>query len=434
MGNSLAQRENVLTSFAKKKISLPVFIIFSFCCFRLSAAIGGYQLFDVHDHINEAANIMYLVDYRIGFASRLLIGTLYGFFVKDITPESIYLTGAVSVIVSFALQAVLAGLVIRKSLVKEEYAVAVFTCAFLLHSLTSLENIRIKGCLDTYILIIFLIWLLFYDTLASMIGAPVLCVLGMLIHYSYIFTFMPAVLALTFYGIFFAEKKSRRRLCAASFASGSVLSLSLFSYFVFFANDHLKMTSEETYAYMMSKYVLTPIEKIHMERSFDGVPFFRLYIDRYFYNKDQHYNQLGSTMDELKAIREEVAAFIPLSLLIKYALIFLPLFAVFAALWIACMKKVRGAKKLPFLVFILMPLTLIPACVMSTDVWRWVSASIISQFAVLFGLYRSGSEPLQAVLGNEKLHRGAVLGVFAGLTAVYIFFALRFGIELPINR
>ena len=422
----------LFSSFASKKYSLPLFFLFSFLCLFLFAKIGGYDVFDITGDKNEAATFLYLLDFRVGFTTRLLIGAVLGLFTDRITPTLIFQVSGYSILVSFLLHALLGGMVLRKSIAKREYLVSLFTLVFLLHSLTSLQNIRIKGCLDTYIYILFLLWLFFFDRYASVFSAPVLCVICMLIHYSYLFSFMPPVLALVFYGIFFSEKRGKRICCGVSFAVGAAAVIGLFLYFVLFANDHLKMTRDELYPYLESKYALTAMEEIHMRRIWNGELFFHDYIDIYLFNIDMDTGMLGNSDSALGFLRNGVGSYLSPSLYLKYAAVFFPLFTAFAALWIACMKKMGGAKKLPYIVFVGMPVTLLPACYMSTDVWRWVSASIISQLCVLFALYRVGDKALLAVIHSEKMQKTPVKIVLCVLFAAYIVYALWFGVDLPI--
>ena len=422
----------LFSDFAAKKYSIPLFFAFAFFCLFVSAKIGGFNVLDITGDKNEAGMFLYLLDYRVGFTTRLLVGAVLGLFTDKITPTMIYRTAGLSVLVSFILHALLGGLVLRKSVAKKAYPIALLTLVFLLHSLTSLQNIRIKGCLDTYIYILFLLWLFFFDRYASVVTVPALCAVCMLIHYSYIFTFMPPVLALMVYGLVFAEKRVKRVLCGVSFAVGGAAVLGLFFYFVFFANDHLKMTREELYAYMESKYELTVMEEIHMRRIFGGNLFFRDYLDVYLFNRDLFTEEFGNANNALGYIRTGVRNYVGLSVYLKYISLFLPLYAVFAALWGACMKKARGLKKLPFIVFIGMPVTLLPAFYMSTDVWRWTSASIISQLCVLFALYRIEDAALMEVVHCETLRKRPVKIALGVLCAAYIAYALWFGMDLPI--
>ena len=422
----------LFSDFAAKKYSIPLFFAFSFFCLFISAKIGGFNVLDITGDKNEAGAFLYLLDYRVGFTTRLLVGAVLALFTDQITPTLIYQISGFSTLVSFLLHALLGGLVLRKSIAKKEYLIALFTLVFLLHSLTSLQNIRIKGCLDTYIYILFLLWLFFFDRYASVVTVPALCVICMLIHYSYIFTFMPPVLALMVYGLFFCKKRAKRVLCGVSFAVGGAAVLALFGYFVFFANDHLNMTREELYAYMESKYELTTMEEIHMRRIFDGNVFFHDYLDVYLFNRDLFTEEFGNANNALGFIRTGVKNYVSISVYLKYASVFFPLFTAFAVLWGACMKKVKGIKKLPFIVFIGMSVTLLPACYMSTDVWRWTSACIISQLSVLFSLYRVGDAALMEVIHSETLQKRSVKIVLCVLCAAYIAYAEWFGINLPI--
>ncbi len=424
---------DLFADFASKKYSFPLFFLFAFFCMFLSARIGGFNVLNITGDKVETAAIVYLLDYHIGFTTRMLVGSVLWLFTNRITPTMIDYISGISVLVSFLLHALLGGMVLRKSIAKKEYLITLFTLVFLLHSLTSLQNIRIKGCLDTYVYILFLLWLFFFDRYASIATVPALCVICMLIHYGYIFSFMPPVLALVFYSFFFAEKRARRALCGVSFAFSAVAVLALFVYFVFFANEHLNMTREEMYAYMESKYELTVMEEIHLRRIFDGNLIFHDYLDVYLFNRDLFADDFGNANDSLGFIRNGVNNYVSPSVYIKYAAVSFPLFAACAAFWGACIKRVQGVKKLPYIVFIGMLVTLPPACIMSTDVWRWVSAGIISQLCVLFALYRIGDAAVMGVIHCSTLWKTPVKIGLGVLCAAYIAYALWFGVKLPIS-
>ena len=421
-----------LSNIAAKKYSIPFFWAFAFFCLFVSAKVAGFNVLNITGEIHEDSTFLYLMDYRLGFASRLFVGAVVGLFTDRITPTLIYQIAGYSVLVSVLLHALLGGLVLRKSIEKREYLITLFTLVFLLHSLTATQNLRIKGWQDSYIFILVLLWFFLFDRFASVVTAPVLCMICMLIHYSFIFTFMPPVLALMFYGMFFSAKKAKRVCCGVSFGVGSATVLSLFFYFVFFANDHLKMTRDELYAYMESRYQLTAMEEIHMRRIFSGDLFFRFFPDLYFFNRGLDTGEFSSIKQVLEYIRGEVVAYVRPSVYLKFAVLFLPVFIVFAALWIACMRRAEGAKKLPYIVFIGMSVTLLPACFISADVWRWISAGIIVQFLVLFALYRIGDAALLAVVHGERFKQTPVIIVLCSLCAAYIAFSMWFCVNLPI--
>ena len=90
----------LLSDFAAGKYSLALFFLFAFFCLFLSARIGGFNVLDITGDKNEAATFLYLLDYRVGFTTRLLVGAVLGLFTDRITPTLIFQIAGYSISVS----------------------------------------------------------------------------------------------------------------------------------------------------------------------------------------------------------------------------------------------------------------------------------------------------------------------------------------------
>ncbi len=421
-----------LCRFASRKYSVTVFIVFSFLCFWLTSLLGGYNVFSIAKERFELITVFYLTDFSVGFETRLLIGAVLDLFCDTITPNLIYTVAGIATLLSFVLQAVVTGAVLRKSLAKREFAVTALAAVFLMNPLVSQENIMAKGYFDTYELILFLVWLFFCDTKVGKLIVPGLCFLAILLHPGFVFSFMPPMLAIMFYGMLIKEKKADRILSGTGFAAGCVSTIASFVYFVFMAGDHLLMTSEEFAAHMTEKYELTAMENIHCYRVFGDYPFYYRGIEYYIFRKDRLREEYTTFGDFFGSIREEIEHIAP-SVYVRYLIAFLPVAIVFALLWISCMRKVRGAKKLPYIVFIGTFIMVPIGCFSSTDVWRWVSAGIITQYALLFALFTQNDRALSETLQSGLLKRRNVRILLAALGIVYIGYVLWLGVDLPVN-
>lgn len=423
---------DALCDFSSRKYSGVFFIIFSFLCFWLTSLLGGYNVFSITGEHFDLSMVFYLADFSVGFESRLLLGAVLGLFYDTVTPEQIFRVAGIATLLSFILQAVITGIVLRKSLQKREFAVTALVAVFLMNPLVSQENIMAKGYFDTYELILFLCWLFFCDTKPGKLIVPGLCFLAILLHPGFMFSFMPPVLAIMFYGMFLKEKKTDRILSGTGFITGCVSTIGSFVYFVFMAGDRLRMTSEEFAAHLLDKFALTKMESIHFCREFGEYPFYYRGIEYYLFRKDRYREEYTSFVDFFGSIREEVSRIAP-SVYVRYFIAFLPILIVFTLLWVSCMRKVRGTAKLPYLVFIGTFIMVPVGCFSSTDVWRWVSAGIITQYALLFALFRQNDRALLETLQSSLLKRRSVRILLAVSGAVYIGYMIWLGVDLPIS-
>ena len=87
---------DLFSDFASKKYSIPLFFVFAFFCLFVSAEIGGFNVLDITGDKNEAGTFLYLLDYRVGFTTRLLVGAVLGLFTDKITPTLISARFAIS--------------------------------------------------------------------------------------------------------------------------------------------------------------------------------------------------------------------------------------------------------------------------------------------------------------------------------------------------
>ena len=415
------EAKNRFSVFAQNPLSIPVFIVIALLSYAGITYLCGFRLFGLK--VYPPTFQFYLCDYSVGFCSRLFVGAVIALFRDNVTTSLMSLIINVAVCASLFFQAILAGVLLRTALINKSLLATLIALLFLTNPLVVAENMSAPGLLDVYLLLLFLAWLAFLKTPLIAIVTPMFCLLGMAIHYEFLFTFLPPMLTLLLYYALFSEKK---RVCVGrwfAFAGGSAVSFSSFVYFVFFAKDHLKMTSEEFYQYLLSRFALTSNER-EVYTYLMGAPIFRDYFDFYIfgnYKGTAYFGNMGSFLTFLKDWTYEHFNSVVFR---KDMIMFLPAVVFVLVIWGFCLSKEKGVRKLPFLCFIGQVLVLIPALVISTDIWRWVSAALIAQFVVFAVVYTDRKSVLHRVIDNgQKDHRKAA--VAAGAFVIYTYLCIQ---------
>lgn len=423
---------DALSRFAEKKAALPVLILFSFCALFLTALIGGYNALTMNTRMQFTFYQFYLCDFSAGFCSRVIVGSIVSLFTDTVSIALMERIAGAAVLLSFILLSVLTGAVLRKGLREKAFVPVLAAVLLLFEPVTAQSNFMFLGTLDIYALLLFLLTVGTFGTPLFYAAAPVLSLLGMTVHYHYFFSFFPPVLALYVYELFLSEKKSRRAAAAAGMSVTALSGGSLFVYFVFFAKDHLLCTADEFYDRMVSRFDVSAAVRRGLEKIMDGNAVFRDYFDYYIfgYNKGTFYYDSGANfIDFLRRDRYDRA---PLSLYLKYFALVLPVLIAFFLLWCVCASRQEGSKKLPYIAFACIMAALFPELFISSDVPRWMSIALITQFVLLFTVFLHKDPAVRDVM-RPKRGKGAfsVRLVCMGLAAVYIAFVLFVGRELP---
>lgn len=420
-----------LSRFAAKKHSLPVFILIAFFGFWFTALIGGYNLFHLTTEMQFTFYQFYLCDFSAGFCSRVIVGAITGLFLDKVSVPQMTAIANGAVIVSFVLFALVIGPVLRKGLREKAFLPVLLAVVLLFEPVIVQSNYMFLGTLDVYVLICFLVILCAYGTPVFYVAAPLFSWLALMVHYHYLFSFFPAVAALFVYSIFLGREKKTRSAGLASFGVTAASTCSLFVYLVFFAKSYLKCTADEFYERMVARFDVFPAMRIGLEKIMDGNVLFRDYFDYNifgYYNGTYYYGSGSSFIDFLR--RDRISRTIP-SLYSKYFAYTLPVFIAFILIWIVCASRQKGSRRLPYIAFACIPLALFPELFISSDVPRWMSATLTCQFAVLFAVYRQGDTAVREILrgSDEKTFVRKFVCVLCA--AVYIAVMMYIGRDMP---
>ena len=410
----------MLSSFAESPWSVPVFILAAAACYTGITYYAGFKLFGLTAY--PPTYQFYVCDYSVGLCSRLFVGAVIGLFTDRVSIQLMSLIINSAVCFSLAAQAVIAGLLLRTGLKNRSVPAALMGLLMMTNPLAVVENMSSPGLLDVYLLVLFLLWLALLKTPLIAFVTPIFCLVGMAIHYEFLFSFLPPMLTLLLYYAFFAEKKRVRIGRWIAFAGGGSASVASFYYFVFLSKNYLRLTSEEFYQHMLARFSLTVSQRDALT-GLMGAPIYRPYFDFYIFGQYQNYDYFKNIGDFFEFLKNWTIKGFDGGMLYKDLCLFLPVFLFAAVIWGICASKEKGLKKLPYLCFIGQALVLVPELIISTDIWRWVSAALLSQFFVFSMVYFDKGAALHRVTDHTKM-KPATAGCCTAVVAAYIVYGL----------
>lgn len=408
--------QEAFSRFAEKKISLPLLFLISMGSYLLITLAAGYEPFGLIVHLPTMQ--FYVCDFSVGLCSRLLVGAVIGLFKEKVSVQLMSLIINTATIGCLILQSVFAAAVLRKAMRGKCLSAFLLGLAFILNPLVTVEYMSAPGLLDVYLLALFLIWLCVYKTPLVGIVTPIFCLIGMAIHYEFLFAYLPPMLTILLYRAFCSEKKSTRICNGITFTVSSGVSATSFFYFVLFAKDHLKMTSDEFYAHMLGRFDITVAQR-EGYTAVMGAPLFRDYFDYYIFGEYKGQDYFENIGDFFAFLKNWTKNGFNAGMLRKDMALFLPIFLFCVFLWCLCIRQEKGAKKIPYICFIGQALVLVPELIISTDIWRWVAAALISQFAVFFAVYLEKNAVLHSVLAEKPFTRRGVRFAAVPLFLIY---------------
>lgn len=182
----MKQKKNA-THNLKKASYIPYEVaFFSFMVFEL--------LVIVYKNSDAWSTTQYLLNYKFGFSSRFLIGSILSLFTDRVTYKIIFITVIVFLLILIFLIAILLGAVIRACKPDEQSAVTMFAVLFLTSplSITYLFGIYFAK-FDLYWIILTLIAIPLLKNSVTCWLVPFICAAAVLVHQGYMVTYMPAI-------------------------------------------------------------------------------------------------------------------------------------------------------------------------------------------------------------------------------------------------
>lgn len=305
--------------------------------------------------------LLYLGDYSHGYMPRAFLGEVLSWFSDTLSVSLLYnLSYVVCTIMCFAI-AVIGGQIIKKA---ENKVPAIGITAIMVSSPIFMPVMAgWLGITDIYLILLTLVAFAFNENKIMRYLIPAITLLCVAIHHAYMFLYMvPIAIALLY--DFFKNKKYVRDglLCGVTYAS-----LIAFALFTVSSRNLIGFDSiDDMIAFMKQK----------AEFDLDAEWLKSIMGNEYFTGVDYLSNNVTSSMSA--------------SNLLGLAVIFAPLFVLFAYGWISAIKtSEKKEEKFVFFLCLIHPLSTIPAYIFGLNWNRWTSAIITSQCILyLFMLYR----------------------------------------------
>ena len=352
---------------------------------------------DVHS-IRDWCSTPYALNYSLGFASRLLIGSLMRLLTDYLTVAFLHYFICGAMLILFAILSLFLGSCIRALRRNTGYTrtdeahIAVFALislylaspaspAFLFHE----KNF---GRMDIYLIIFTLLSLFLSRSYTARFLIIPLCVMSVATHQVYVFTFFPLIIGVLLYNSLETRFRLRSVLL---FAFTLVLTSAAFIYFQFYAKLNV-YSSASVFAFTF-KHARVPINLTM--------------IDFEYFKSIADHAHWFVTQDRLA--RGLVAALLisPLTIAISF---------VFIYAFILCEDKVLKAM---IAIFFFLPLMSIPAFILTVDWGRWFASQYTGQLLLIFYLAKVNCVPV--IFALKTLSRFVRKHMFVLLMIVLCF-------------
>ncbi len=326
------------------------------------------------DYSVNSLYVLFLGDFSVAIAPRMLVGAILSIFKETFTKEWLLSFLKAVTAATFLITAFYVATCITE--VKEKYkqTVLILTGIFLIFpfSITIFAG-DIFSFIDVFCMIVLLLCAFAVQNKYLLWAFPVLIIAGIFVHDAYITAYMAPCFGILIYYAITKYKLSKNSILA--FAVSTVCCFSTVFYRLFFSTKSVKMTESEAIAYLANKGNCS-VEEV------SG------YIEVFLYGKDVHNYSGLDYADNIfvllkHMIRITIDQFSTTDLFRILSII--PILALFFIIWIKAAKNADGFfGKLPYILFMLTVIPQIASLFISVDVTRFVSTFIIAQFIYLF--------------------------------------------------
>lgn len=356
--------------------------------------------FTKDDLMSDILYPLHLVDLKIGFISRTLVGSISGLLWEHPTENNIMFMHAAVTLLTFMLTAVYLGKCIKqadeesgKNLFLISLTVAVFPYGFMTY-------LNLFELLDIYWVLSAVLCLLVSDNKKTAFLIPVFIFTGLWVHYSFVLAFMPLIYVLCFNKCIKEKTKTAYLLTSLMVAVSVPATL----YFMLTNRTFNVIPFEEFIDYIIEKAgsEITSIER------YIGTAF-RPYdeMNRLYNISDMSENTptlLKALVGNFKmALRDTTLTAIVVDfVLASPAVIF------FEVIWKKAMKA-SADKKERFMYFLCLisPVIQFAACFTSSDTSRWLSLMVISNLFLLALFTKEKASPVTDAMNGlaQQLER-----------------------------
>lgn len=317
-------------------------------------------------HSNTDFMTFFLPDYRIGFISRALVGSVIYLFTKHPTVRMVSVILYVTILISSVLFCRMQASLAKKALLASDYATLLLSYLFFLNALFWCNSVEEIGLLDIFMTLLVQLFLLIIERSRTLgcILAPLVCFLGLLIHTAFFFYGFPIAAAILWYELL--QRGKPDRVCAAFFAVTCVVAAALFLMFTVIPQDFVRVSPDELMAMLREKY--------------DGQIQDTYFVSHLFRTNGEEYSDTISASGFLDYAGVGTNYFSD-----KVIRLFLDVLPLSALLYIACISHARrsGNRLIAYLGFLAPLVCLFPSLHFSTDKERFCSLCVLAEYMLL---------------------------------------------------
>ncbi len=351
----------------KSKYELSLFVVLCM----------NFLLFFTKDNLmSDILYPLHLVDLKIGFISRTLVGTVTGLLWEHPTKDNVFFLHTAVTVLTFFLTALFLGKCIKNAdkengsnLFIISLIIAVFPYGFMTY-------INLFELLDIYWVLVAALCLLASNGNKASFLIPVFIIVGLWAHFSFVFAFMPLIYILCFYKCI----KEKNRLTYALTAFMIAVSIPATLYFLMTNRSFNVIPFEEFIDYIIAKAgdKITNIER-YVGTGFR--PYDEMYKVYDIYDIDENSSLFSKMVSGyfIMSMRDtSLKGIIADLILASPAVIF------FEAVWKSSVKMTADKKeKFVYFLCIISPLIQVIALFTSSDTSRWLSVMMISNLFLL---------------------------------------------------
>ena len=317
-------------------------------------------------HNNTDYMTFFLPDYRIGFVSRALVGSVIYLFTDHPTVRMISTMLFIAVFCSCMLFCWMQAVLAKKALLSGDYATLLLSYLFFLSKSFWCNAFLGIGLLDIFMTLLLQLFLLCIERKRTVgyVLAPIVCFAGLLIHTAFFFVGFPVAAAILWLELLKSGRPNR--ICAVFFTAVCVVSVALFLMFTIFPQVFVRVTPDELLSMLKEKY--------------DGEIQDTYFISHMFRTNGEKYADTIRASGFLEYATSSTNIF---STKIIYHFVNLTVLSV--PFVYGCLSHARrsGNRKIAYLGFIAPLVTLFPSLHFSTDKERFFSLCLLALYMLL---------------------------------------------------
>jgi len=371
------------------------FLFFGYVTVYNFAVVNGFSLWSA----DKISYTYHIVDYSVGFCTKLLPGAIYNFLFDSYSPETVTIFETVVLFIIFALVSFYLSETIRHITDKETKKNIITVFIFFLSGPSTFAVFtRQLGMIDVYWLLISVIFFLFMRNRKLYTFIPMIFAVSVLVHFSCLISYLILFVMIIIYKISQEKEKFSKVILWSVLAVSATVTVCLAVYFNKNETSNLKFTLEEFNRFLDSRYSFDKetyytyydysLYKFYNDKFLDAqlltqgscnLPDFVIGFINKVYNQICFVSLCYSQSKDLQNIPLLYALCLPV--------------IVFIYSFLHSHKKSTDSKLKKFAIFIAQvqyPLTSVLGCLFSPDISRWHSHALLIFFS--FAIYLMFSE------------------------------------------